>query len=304
MPKNKNLKIAVQTLTILNKKDRLPAKLLNKLKLLSPSRAKISKSSLLLKLESTSSTENQAYEWRKLVGSIRRRMTRHGTSTQAKTPPELTQTQEPIRRKSSLTHAKLDFLRREKSRDDPDCEQAKKASMTLSKQKSVGFDIGPESPKSGVRPKLESAAKSEPVNKIDKDKLFVKCGDKGVRKSDSVKTKDNIKVQKSSNFSFRSNICKSGSGKMKEEKNRDDFLKATMRIFLVVSPPVGKMQVIKKNASHQFFCLAFAFSLHILFAACRYLYYLFIYLISQVTQQTKVQLLFTKKNIYIIQDVQ
>lgn len=25
--------------------------------------------------------------------------------------------------------------------------------------------------------------------------------------------------------------------------NRDDFLKATMRIFLVVSPPVGKIQV-------------------------------------------------------------
>lgn len=122
--------------------------------------------------------------------------------------------------------------------------------MTLSKQKSVGFDFGPENPQFS-RPKNDTAKVEPPVNiKIDKDKLFVKSSDnvKGVRKSDSTKSKDNVKVQKPSNFSFRSNSSRSGTKaearKIKDQKNRDDFLKATMRIFLVVSPPVGKMQVI------------------------------------------------------------
>lgn len=115
--------------------------------------------------------------------------------------------------------------------------------LPLSKQKSVGFDID---------------ASTNDVNidsRIDPDKLFVKSNDsyKGVRKSDNSKqpTKDNgAKVQKSSNFSFKSSVSKSGKssairGRFKDSKqmNRDDFLKATMRIFLVVSPPVGKMQV-------------------------------------------------------------
>ncbi|CAH1978610.1 unnamed protein product [Acanthoscelides obtectus] len=35
----------------------------------------------------------------------------------------------------------------------------------------------------------------------------------------------------------------SGRGKGREGLKQDDFLKATMRIFLVVSPPAGKLQV-------------------------------------------------------------
>lgn len=146
----------------------------------------------------------------------------------------------------------MDFLRREKSKEEVDEQKKDKKDLTLSKQKSVGFDFGPESPQ--IRPKLEvGSMKTIDVHKVDKDKLFVKNSDnhKGVRKSDSTKSKDHVKVQKSSNFSFRSNSSKSDkgsksdSGKNKEEKtmNRDDFLKATMRIFLVVSPPVGKIQV-------------------------------------------------------------
>lgn len=230
--------------------------MLNKVKLLSISQLKIAKNHLSIESQPAVSTESQQYEWRRLVGSIRRRVQRHGTTSTE--TPEQVPSHQPVRRKSSLTHTKLDFLRREKSKDDDDSPGIKKDSkkdLTLAKQKSVGFDFGPESPQS-TRPKLEVGSnKSTDVNKIDKDKLFVKNSDsfKGVRKSDSTKSKDNVKVQKSSNFSFRSNSSKSEKtgksdcGKSKDEKsmNRDDFLKATMRIFLVVSPPVGKMQVNK-----------------------------------------------------------
>lgn len=230
-------------------------KVLNKLKLLSASQLKIARNHLGIENQPALSTENQQYEWRRLVGSIRRRVQRHAP-TQAETP-EPVQPQQPIRRKSSLTTSKLDFLRREKSKEEDKTDSIHekkcdaKKEMTLSKQRSVGFDF--ETPQTS-RPKHDikySAKPESPINiKIEKDKLFVKSSDntKGVRKSDSTKSKDNVKVQKSSNFSFRSNSSKSGTSKgearkIKEQKNRDDFLKATMRIFLVVSPPVGKMQV-------------------------------------------------------------
>lgn len=235
-------------------------KVINKLKLISSSKLKIAKDLLNIENQPKLSTENQQYEWRKLVGSIRRRVQRHGTS-QAETS-EPVPSHQPVRRKSSLTHTKLDFLRKEKSRDDTDSSETQrknenKKEMTLAKQKSVGFDFGTDNPQTS-RPKFDTAStkqNEQHVNtKIDKDKLFVKNSDsiKGVRKSDSTKSKDNVKVQKSSNFSLRSNSSKSAKSdcaKIKEEKhmNRDDFLKATMRIFLVVSPPVGKMQVIKRS---------------------------------------------------------
>lgn len=242
---------------------------------------KIARDTLNIDPQPPVSTENQQYEWRRLVGSIRRRVQRHGTSTTTETP-ETEPSHQPIRRKSSLTHhSKLDFFRREKSRDEPTdldkssnitntttitsgasnsngnskkAPSAKDQQVPWAKQRCVGFDIGTETSRGGL-------CDTKHVNtKIDKDKLFVKSSDsynsKGVRKSDSVKpSKDTVKVQKPSNFSFRTNLSKSGSktssgsggicGRLKEERhmNRDDFLKATMRIFLVVSPPVGKMQV-------------------------------------------------------------
>lgn len=78
---------------------------------------------------------------------------------------------------------------------------------------------------------------------------------KGVRKSDKIKDSD-----KSHKISFKNSGAKIKSGtnsKTKEDKgvNRDDFLKATMRIFLVVSPPVGKMQVRQKFYFHYLWCL-------------------------------------------------
>lgn len=253
---------------------------------------KIARDTLNIDPQPPVSTENQQYEWRRLVGSIRRRVQRHGTSTTTETP-ETEPSHQPIRRKSSLTHhSKLDFFRREKSRDEPtDLEKSSNITNTTTittsssgasnsnskkapsgkdqqvpwaKQRCVGFDIGTETSRGG---RATDLCDTKHVNtKIDKDKLFVKSSDsyniKGVRKSDSVKpSKDTVKVQKPSNFSFRTNLSKSGSkassnsgggaggggicGRLKEERhmNRDDFLKATMRIFLVVSPPVGKMQV-------------------------------------------------------------
>lgn len=227
------------------------------------SQLKIARDHLNIENRPEVSTENQQYEWRKLVGSIRRRVQRHGSS-QTETAEQVPSNQ-PVRRKSSLTHAKLDFLRREKSREEDPSETPRKNDTkkenTLSKQKSVGFDFTIETPPIN-KPKESTTSKPNEqfaslIPKIDKDKLFVKSSDniKGVRKSDSTKSKDGVKVQKSSNFSFRSNSNKKNDrGKTKEEKQvtRDDFLKATMRIFLVVSPPVGKMQVIKHDLSHYY----------------------------------------------------
>lgn len=58
---------------------------------------------------------------------------------------------------------------------------------------------------------------------------------KGIRKVDKMLFSD--KMTKSSLG------LKKMSKKDERNANRDDFLKATMRIFLVVSPPVGKIQV-------------------------------------------------------------
>lgn len=247
------------------------------------SAVKIARENLLPERQTaTASTESQQYEWKKLVGSIRRRVQRHATtasesdtaSREGERDVESSPGSSPstvtvplpgaaLKRKSSLTqHSKLDFFRREKSREDPDYGSSnsadgknkkgnQKGGFGLSKQKSVGFDMDHE----------EDNKKTG--SKIDPEKLCVKktsdnynsSNNKGVRKSDHNKSKDKDnatpKVSKSSNFSFRTSVNKSGktgpmSGRFKDTKqmNRDDFLKATMRIFLVVSPPVGKMQVI------------------------------------------------------------
>ncbi|KAH1013936.1 hypothetical protein HUJ04_002853 [Dendroctonus ponderosae] len=87
-------------------------------------------------------------------------------------------------------------------------KQQKADKQPLSKQKSIGLEVAP------------------------------KPGDKGVRKSEK---KD---IRPSLSFSrYKS----SSSPKSKEGLKQDDFLKATMRIFLVVSPPIGKLQIKCKN---------------------------------------------------------
>lgn len=126
--------------------------------------------------------------------------------------------------------------------------------MTLSKQRSVGFVYDQKQ-----RPNVETINKqTKPDVNIKIDKLVsIKHSDKGVRKSDphnkNLTHKDNVKVQKT-NFSLKSSkSAKSDAKKSQQDKNRDDFLKATMRIFLVVSPPVGKMQVTKTYSIFQNF---------------------------------------------------
>lgn len=92
---------------------------------------------------------------------------------------------------------------------------------------------------------FKDKSKSAPVKQVDC--LVAPANpsvniNKGVRKSDKSDKKSSCKTISSK--SFRGSVARHGT---KEEKNvnvnRDDFLKATMRIFLVVSPPVGKMQV-------------------------------------------------------------
>lgn len=196
-------------------------------------------------------------------------MQRHGaSSSECATPQEKAATGEPSR-KGSLTQGKRDLFRREKSRDDGDvdkkkppmdrCDSLEHRVPPLTKQKSIGLDAAASTNSNGKSDFFKSLSKDKSKGPGGGDtkpscSQSVKSSTSGVRKSDSatLKTKDQSKV-KSSNFSFRtSKGVKSGGGsflggKGKEDKkqiNRDDFLKATMRIFLVVSPPVGKMQVI------------------------------------------------------------
>lgn len=161
----------------------------------------------------------EQHEWRKLVGSIRRRVQRHastsGTAVQQEPAKTLQQqrseqtTSPTLQRKNSLTQAgRFDFFKRERSKDENEAkDKNERRSGTLTKQKSV-----------------------EP--KTDKAKIAQSpTGGKHSKKTDS---------EKKSGF----RLSKSKGKAQKDEKNRDDFLKATMRIFLVVSPPAGKIQVL------------------------------------------------------------
>lgn len=119
------------------------------------------------------------------------------------------------------------MFRREKS-----CDKDKKSDkQPLVKQKSIGLD----SAKTDIFKALSFKEKSKQTGSL----LVSKSADqKVVRKSDK---KDSDKNIKSSTSFCRSKI--SGSRSNKDGLKQDDFLKATMRIFLVVSPPVGRMQV-------------------------------------------------------------
>lgn len=188
--------------------------------------------------------EGQQHEWRRLVGSIRRRVQRHGTNTSHE-PGTSSKAQTPsptLPRKNSLTQSRFDFFKREKSRDeaassdgasskDPSHKNEKKETQKqLTKQKSI-------EPKGELFKGLSFKDKSKScsvknVNALPSPTISAK----GSRKSEKMKEGVEKKV------TIKTSLNKSKSAQ-KAAKNRDDFLKATMRIFLVVSPPVGKMQV-------------------------------------------------------------
>lgn len=235
--------------------------------------SKIARETLSAEDPTNPSPEGQQYEWRKLVGSIRRRVQRHAsTSSAAETTSGggNTTTSGQVR-KNSLTRNKFDVFKWDKNKEEASSptvlEKGKKERkssldkyettkeiqkfLPLTKQKSVG----PETAKSDNFKALsfKDKQKSSSVKNID-CLISPKLGkrsfilNKGVRKSDQ----SSEKMLKCSSSSFRSNVEQEKKGasriyqKLKEDKNvsRDDFLKATMRIFLVVSPPVGKIQVI------------------------------------------------------------
>lgn len=200
-------------------------------KIFSSKPIKIARESLNIEEEDNPLQEGQ--EWRKFVGSIRRKVQRHASSSSA---PDQTGAQpkgEPVSRKNSLT--KTEMLKKEKSEDK---EKYKYNKQLLAKQKSTGVETSSKTDyfrALSFRDKTKSGAVKNADNLV-----APKMGDKGVRKSEK---KD---ITPSLSFSR----CKSSSSspKGREGLKQDDFLKATMRIFLVVSPPVGKMQVCLNNS--------------------------------------------------------
>lgn len=133
-------------------------------------------------------------EWRRFVGSIRRRVQRHASDVRAEkaaAPQTQTAPKQSFSRKNSLT----------------------------SVDTSVGADERNVNLDKGVQKSESSSSSSK------------KVGGSGGG-SDVVRLRPSISFTR----------IRSSHTKCKEVK-QDDFLKATMRIFLVVSPPVGKIQV-------------------------------------------------------------
>lgn len=197
--------------------------------------------------------EGQQHEWRRLVGSIRRRVQRHASNTQEATTSKAQTPSPTLPRKNSLTQSRFDFFKRDKSRDessDSAKEQGssknekKEAQRILTKQKSIEGSKGEYFKGLSFKEKNKSVSVKN-VHTLQSPTTSGKAG-RGEKMKDSEKK-----------VTIKSNLSKTKSAQ-KEEKNRDDFLKATMRIFLVVSPPVGKMQVnFQKNFKLDFLLYCF-----------------------------------------------
>lgn len=217
---------------MINRVHRNPKTVFNIVKIFSSKPIKIARESPTIEREQGSTPEGNQ-EWKKFVGSIRRKVQRHASGSsdqQAAGQPK----GESLSRKNSLTHSKFDMFRKDKSEDKKDRKSDK---QPLTKQKSIGLDC---TSKSELFKALSFKDKSKSVSVKHVDTLVApRLGDhlqKGVRKSDK---KDSDKTLRPSISFSRSK----SSAKCKEGLKQDDFLKATMRIFLVVSPPAGKIQV-------------------------------------------------------------
>lgn len=208
-----------------------PVILNNLVKLFSTKSTKIARDGLTIDRDSLPAQEGHQ-EWRKFVGSIRRKVQRHASSSVTTGQAE----KEPLSRKNSLTHApKLGFLKKDHSSEKNRSQEKK----SVSKQYSFGADASPLD-----HYNIRSQTSSSFSIKVDSSAApkITEGASKGVRKSDK---KDSDKIQKPCfNFSRSKSSC-SGHKAREESKGlkHDDFLKATMRIFLVVSPPAGKIQV-------------------------------------------------------------
>lgn len=211
-----------------------------------------------LTIEEPEVQQQQQQEWRKLVGSIRRRVQRHastsGTQQQQQQEPTSTKILQQqhseqqisptlLPRKNSLTQTsgggggsvgRFDFfLKRERSKEENETkdknEKKENRFMPLIKQKSV-------EPKPDLAKSLSFKEKTLKSTKNVPSPTSIKH----FRKTSEKITGDSGNEKKC----FKLSLNKSKNVQQKEEKNRDDFLKATMRIFLVVSPPAGKIQVV------------------------------------------------------------
>lgn len=222
-----------------NFEQRSPKTLFNIVNIFSSKSSKIARESLNIEKEPKETSEGNQ-EWKKFVGSIRRKVQRHASGiTENQTSSSQSKSQS-LSGKNSLTHSKFEMMKRERSCDKEPKTSDLTKKQPLVKQKSIGLET---SAKTDLFKALSFKDKSKSVSVKNVDKLDApKMGEyfqKGVRKSDKKDSEKNIK----SSISF----CRtksSGVQKSKEGLKHDDFLKATMRIFLVVSPPAGKMQVI------------------------------------------------------------
>lgn len=234
-----------------------------------------------LTIEEPEVQQQQQHEWRKLVGSIRRRVQRHastsGTQQQQQLHQQQQQTETPptkilhhqqqhtehqqisptlLPRKNSLTQSsRFDFfLKRERSKDENETkdknetyksEKKENRFIPLIKQKSIEPKSDVSSSKIQKEKSSSSIIASSKFNKNIPSPTSIKnlkriIGDKGSGEFNEKKT------------GFKLSLNKGKSAQQKEEKNREDFLKATMRIFLVVSPPAGKIQVMKNTLDDLF----------------------------------------------------
>lgn len=203
----------------------------------SPKSIKIARQNVNINKEPKEAPEGNP-EWRKLVGSIRRKVQRHASGSSDNQSTSCSQTKNlSIARKNSLSNS---ILKREKSYEK-DVKTSEK--QPLVKHKSIGLETT-STIKTDLFKALSFKDKSKSVsvkNVASTNAAHSKPGEpilKGVRKSD----------KKDSDKNYKPNISlsrgKSSGTKCKAGLIQDDFLKATMRIFLVVSPPAGKMQVI------------------------------------------------------------
>ncbi|KAF5299054.1 hypothetical protein FQA39_LY11600 [Lamprigera yunnana] len=221
---------------------------------------KIARENLTVKEKTSPLAEGQQYEWKKLVGSIRRRVQRNAsTSCPSDSTDASVGDDAKIHRKNSLTRSKFDVFKWDKSKEDAPgvlekgkkeaCKTEKKEmhrTFTLTKQKSIGSDLPSRNTKFKAlsfrdKPKSTSFKNIDTLisPKSSKSSFIL---NRGVRKSDQSSDKmQKSNVKNSEQIKKSVGICQ----KLKGDKNvnKDDFLKATMRIFLVVSPPVGKLQV-------------------------------------------------------------
>ncbi|KAK9711739.1 hypothetical protein QE152_g25292 [Popillia japonica] len=201
-----------------------------------------------LNIEPSEEEGGRPHEWRRLVGSIRRRVQRHASTSGSQETPTSTATtttgptspQQSISRKNSLTQSRFDFFK--KSKDESSKSSAEKNQKPLTRQKSV--EQNPTPKVQDYFKALTSKDKSKSMSVKSVHNLASPTSSfnlRGLRKNDKILSSSSSPGgdAKTAKVSFSQ---KKMNKRDERNANRDDFLKATMRIFLVVSPPVGKIQ--------------------------------------------------------------